>query len=59
MDLGGNVKFLYDDSIEEIMEMLSRITSDEQLYSNMNKVAKKNNSQFLYSNIAKKSLDMI
>ena len=59
VDLGGNVKFLYDDSIEEIMEMLSRITSDEQLYSNMNKVAKKNNSQFLYSNIAKKSLDMI
>jgi len=59
VDLGGNVKFLYDDSIEEIMEMLSRITSDEQLYNNMNKVAKKNNSQFLYSNIAKKSLDII
>lgn len=58
VDLGGNVKFLYDDSIEEIMEILTIITSDDQLYSSMNKVAKKNNSQFLYSNIAKKSLDM-
>ena len=46
MDLGGNVKFLYDDSIEEIMEMLSRITSDEQLYNNMNKVAKKITASF-------------
>src|SRR5699024_10728095 len=57
IDIGGNCKFLYNDTVEELNEVLTDIIVNKTTYDTMLKKAnstKKN--QFLYSNIAKKSI---
>lgn len=57
IDFGGNVKYLYNDSEEEMHNVLKQIIKTNE-YECMNKVAKSDNkNNFLYSEIAKKSID--
>lgn len=57
LDVGGNCKFLYEDSVEEIEKVLTEIINDKEVYNEMKKVAvEKGIKQFLYSEIAKKVL---
>src|SRR5699024_11200792 len=58
IDNGRNVKLLYDDSVEEIIKVLSEIIGNDQMYQSMNKASKRDNEQFLYSDIAKKSINL-
>ncbi len=55
VDLGGNVKFLTQDSTEEIKTALEEILSGDT-YEKMLTSAKKVSSEFLYSDIAKRSI---
>lgn len=57
VDLGGNVKFLYKDSIDEIKEEISTILNKCEIYENMKNVAEnKGMEKFSYVNIAKRSI---
>ncbi|MGV2939587.1 glycosyltransferase family 4 protein [Mesobacillus sp. LC4] len=57
VDLGGNVEFLYDDSIEEIGTKINNLVNDKLKFSNMQEVANKQGIEyFTYSKIAKKSI---
>lgn len=57
VDLGGNVRFLYKDSVEEIQKMLNNIIEDKEKYYEMVSVAKeKGMKKFSYNNIAKRSI---
>ncbi len=56
VDCGGNVEFLYQDSVEEIKEKIETIM-DENNYLNMKKAAEKASEIFKYSVIAKKSIE--
>lgn len=55
VDFDGNVKFLYNDSADEIKTILESIMSDNN-YSNMKAVAEKAAENFRYSKIAKISI---
>lgn len=58
IDLGGNVKFLYDDSPIEIKNMIQKIVNNEEEYKLMRDISiKKGKREFLYSEIAKKTLN--
>lgn len=58
VDVGGNCEFLYKDSVEEIKSKIKCIIKDEEKYNNMKLIAKNEGmKRFLYSNIAKKSLE--
>ena len=58
VDLGGNVKFLYDDSVDEIGNVLTDITSDSDLYKTMKTNAiSKGIECFSYKKIALKCLN--
>ena len=58
IDIGGNVKFLNEDSVEEIQKVLEEIINDENAYSNMkNNAMKMDKEKFLYSNIADDSIE--
>ena len=57
IDIGGNCKFLYEDTEEELFKVLEDIIYNEKVYDDMLQNAnndEKNN--FLYSQIAKKSI---
>ena len=52
VDLGGNVRFLYNDSIEEIQEELERLVSNPNEYASMKSIAEKKGIHiFSYKNI--------
>ena len=55
VDMGGNVQFLKEDSLEEIYAMLESITQPE-VYQKMKGAADQNREHFLYSGIAKRSI---
>lgn len=58
VDMGGNVRFLKQDSSEEIEKMLIEIINDPEEYQKMKDIAVGIASkQFSYSNIAKKSIE--
>ena len=58
IDLGGNVKFLYKDSVAEIQEVLEKIISNKQAYETMQRVAKEKGMEvFSYQKIAQRSLE--
>lgn len=60
VDIGGNVMFLHDDSIEEIERVLGNIIESDGVYLNMLKTAKgKEKETFYYSNIARKSIESV
>jgi len=53
-DVGGNCKFLYDDSLEGIKNLIEEII-DPQIYCEMLKIAESDlKKQFLYSQLAEK-----
>ncbi len=57
IDVGGNVIFLHDDSVDEIFRIIKDITNNENRYSNMKKNAMfKAMKIFSYMEIAKKSI---
>ena len=57
VDLGGNVKFLYNDSKEEIKEKILEIM-EPKTYSEMKKIAvEKGMKEFSYLDIAKRSIE--
>ena len=59
VDIGGNVKYLYNDSVEEIEDTIFNIINNKKEYANLKKTASsKKSRQFLYSEIAKKSLEI-
>jgi len=55
IDLGGNVKFLHEDSVDEIVKILSDVTRLESIRK-MTGVAKTKKDIFLYSKIAAKCI---
>lgn len=59
VDVGGNVRFLYEDSKDEIKKVIEKITEDKEFYNKMKNVAEtKGLDMFSYKNIAKKSIEM-
>ena len=57
VDLGGNVKFLTQDSVEEIQEEIERLLQDPEEYERMKAVAQKEGMQvFSYKDIARRAL---
>lgn len=57
VDVGGNVFFLYQDTVEEILEILQKIILNKEVYSKMKNVAQKKAKRFFsYSEIARRSL---
>lgn len=58
IDIGGNVRFLKRDSAEEIQKFVDDIVFDDEKYENLkNNAAKEKRKQFLYSEIAEKSIN--
>lgn len=55
VDLGGNVRFLYHDSVDEMKKMIESILLDNE-YEKMKSIAKKNRTFFSYCDIAKRSV---
>ena len=59
VDLGGNVKFLYKDTEEELVETIQAVLGNRQEYDRMTAIAKeKGMKEFAYSNIAKRSIEV-
>ena len=57
IDLGGNCKFIYEDSVKEIKLVINEILHNQELYESMKNIAKnKGISEFSYRAIAKKSI---
>jgi 1,2-diacylglycerol 3-alpha-glucosyltransferase len=57
IDLGGNCKFLYEDSCDEIVKVISRIVECNEDYKQMNDIAiTKGMDVFSYKKIAQKSI---
>lgn len=56
IDRGGNVCFLYSDSVEEIKDVIMRILNDNAMYLSMLECARNHRNEFLYSDIARKSI---
>ena len=58
VDLGGNVKFLYHDTKEELLEVIGQVLGDSKEYNKMKEVAVTKGMQtFSYSEIAKRSIE--
>jgi len=58
VDLGGNVKFLYHDTKEELLEVIGQVLGDSEEYNKMKEVAVAKGMQtFSYSEIAKRSIE--
>lgn len=58
VDLGGNCKFIYNDSIEEMYSILFNLIDKKDIYNKMKTVTlKKGFNKFSYKRIAKKSID--
>lgn len=56
VDCGGNVEFLYQDSVSEIQNKIKGIIENKKYYS-MKTAAIKASRKFMYSEIAKKSIE--
>lgn len=59
VDLGGNVKFLYEDSTDEIQEILAKVADHKkEIYIQMKKVAEEEGKKkFSYCAIAKRAIE--
>lgn len=56
IDLGGNVRFIEKDTIEEMCTLLKEITETTETYAKMAEVAQQGKTVFSYREIAKRSL---
>lgn len=60
IDVGGNVIFLYDDSVEEIQKIIEDLASNSIKYQKMESIAvEKGMKTFSYREISKKSIEMM
>ncbi len=60
VDLGGNVKFLYEDTEEELEKVITSVLNSPEEYNNMKQIAEtKGMRAFSYSQIAKQSMGLI
>jgi len=60
INLGGNVKFLYGDSVEEIKNSIVPLHNKSDIYKNMRIIAEtKGLEEFSYLKIAKKSIESL
>lgn len=60
IDLGGNIKYLEEGGVNELKGLILSIMNSEKKYNYMKEVAEnKGLESFLYSNIAKKSIELI
>lgn len=58
IDLGGNMRFLYEDTKEELKNHLSEIVNNPDVYAKMKEIAvEKGMETFSYRNIAKRSIE--
>lgn len=58
VDLGGNVRFLTQDSVEEIQTNIEVLLGDRAQYNQMKKIAVENGmKEFSYSDIARRSIE--
>lgn len=58
VDLGGNCKFVYNDSPTELKAIINNIINDKELYKYMKNIAmSKGMNAFSYKKIAKKSIE--
>lgn len=57
VDVGGNVSFLYEDSTNELQDKIEEAIQEENR-TKMKTAANKNKCVFLYSNIAKQSIEV-
>lgn len=58
VNVNGNCRFIYEDSVDSIENEINTIIEDEEIYRNMNFAAKNNaKTKFLYSNISKKCIE--
>ena len=57
VDMGGNVRFLYEDSCEEMKNILEELLIDVEQYHEMKTKAEYSAKEFLYSNIARVSIE--
>ena len=59
VDLGGNCKFLYEDSVDEIEKVLNEIVNNKETYEHMKNVATaKGMEVFSYKKIAEQSISI-
>lgn len=59
VDIGGNVKFLKKDSEDEIIKIIDKLADKTKEYNYMfNSANSERSSEFLYSEIAKKSIEI-
>jgi len=59
VDLGGNVRFLTSDSVEEIKEEIENLLNNPDAYARMKQVAEKEGRKvFSYKDIAKRSIEV-
>ena len=57
VDLGGNVKFINNDTVAEIQGMIENILNDKEEYEFMKKIAtEKGMREFSYAGIAERSI---
>lgn len=56
VDVGGNCEFLYKESTEEIMEIISQIFNNKEKYNLMRLAAQKGIKIFSYNEIAKRAI---
>lgn len=57
VDIGGNIKFIYEDSSEEIQMLIAELINDSKIYQSMKTAAADHKHiEFLYSRIAEKSI---
>lgn len=58
VDLGGNVEFLYESTVEELEEKIKKIAFDKTRYNRMTEVAiDKGKKEFSYLDIARRSIE--
>ena len=58
VDVGGNVQFLYDDSVDEISQKIKRLIEIPEQYEKMYRCAKDHGMmEFSYDNIAHKAIE--
>ena len=60
IDLGGNIKFIFDDKPDEIKKIIEEILNDNSIYSKMKNAAEsKGTKTFSYTEIAKESIQTV
>lgn len=57
VDSGGNVSFLYNDSIDEIVDTIKKVMQPE-VFDKMQSIANENAQRFSYADIAKRCLEV-